>query len=55
LGTSWSMDKHMSASTWFLAIAAGYAASRVPLPTIKPFFLAATGIALVNIQVHWLP
>ena len=25
LGTSWSMDKHMSVCTWFLAIAAGYA------------------------------
>jgi putative flippase GtrA/GT2 family glycosyltransferase len=48
LGTSWSMDKHMSASTWFLALAAGYAACRVPRPEPKPIFAAFAGIALMS-------
>lgn len=47
LGTGWSMDKHMSACTWFLALAAGYTAQRVPLPAIKPIGVAVTGIALL--------
>jgi GT2 family glycosyltransferase len=48
LGTSWSMDKHMSASTWFLALAAGYAACRVPRPEPKPVIAAAAAIALMS-------
>jgi len=48
LGTGWAMDKHMSACTWFLAIAAGYAVDRVPLPAIKPIAVAAAGIALLS-------
>jgi hypothetical protein len=48
LGTSWSLDKHMSASTWFLAIAAGYAASRIPWPELKPVIAAVSGIALLS-------
>ena len=48
LGTSWSMDKHMSASTWFLALAAGYAAYRVPRPQLKPVIVSLAGIALMS-------
>ena len=48
LGSSWAMDKHMSAGTWFLALAAGYAAARVPLPSHKPVMAAVAGIALLS-------
>jgi hypothetical protein len=46
LGTAWSLDKHMSAGTWFLALAAGYAASRIPRPATKPVVAAVAGLAL---------
>lgn len=36
LGTSWSLDKHMSAGTGFMAIPAGYAFSRAKLASWKP-------------------
>ena len=41
LGTGWSMDKHMSACTWFLAIAAGYAVADFPWRAGKPAVAAA--------------
>jgi putative flippase GtrA len=44
IGTGWSLDKHMSASTWFMALAAGYGISQFSLPSRKPF---ALGCALV--------
>lgn len=40
IGTGWALDKHMSAGTWFMAIAAGYGVtqfsprSRKPLATV---------------------
>ena len=36
LGVGWSLDKHMSAGTGLMAIAAGYAFSRISLPHWKP-------------------
>jgi hypothetical protein len=36
LGTNWSLDKHMSAGTGFMAIPAGYAFSRAKLASWKP-------------------
>jgi len=45
LGTGWSMDKHMSAGSWFLAMAAGYGIARMTA-TVRWKPLTATLIAV---------
>ena len=47
LGTGWSMDKHMSACTWFLAIAAGYAVAAFPWRAWKPAVAAMAAVTLL--------
>lgn len=47
LGTAFSMDKHMSAGTALLAVAAGYAFSRLKLPSLTRSAVAALSAALV--------
>ncbi len=45
IGTSWSLDKHMSACSWFLAMAAGYTFSRVNL---KPAVAALAAVGALS-------
>jgi hypothetical protein len=46
LGTGWSMDKHMSAGTWFMAAAAGYTFTRIKVSS-RSFQAAAAAIAIL--------
>jgi glycosyltransferase involved in cell wall biosynthesis/putative flippase GtrA len=48
LGVGWSLDKHMSAGAGLMAIAAGYAFSRISLPRWKPAVAAVAAVALLS-------
>jgi glycosyltransferase involved in cell wall biosynthesis/putative flippase GtrA len=47
IGTGWSLDKHMSACTWFMALAAGYGASRVRIPSLKSYAAITAAVTLL--------
>jgi glycosyltransferase involved in cell wall biosynthesis len=47
LGTGWSMDKHMAASSWFMAAAAGYSFSKINVFS-KSFQAAAAAVVLLS-------
>ncbi len=48
LGATWSLDKHMSAGTGLLSIAAGYGLSKLRLPAWKPAAIWGTTAAFLS-------
>jgi hypothetical protein len=49
IGTGWSLDKHMTSCTWFMAIAAGYALAKVKHASWAP---AVAGAAFCGLLVY---
>ena len=49
IGTGWSLDKHMTGCTWFMAIAAGYALAKARPASWTP---AVTGAAFCGLLVY---
>ena len=55
IGVAWALDKHMSAGTWLMAIAAGYGVSRliIPLKAGSRRFVATALLAFPAITGFW--